>query len=89
MSNSNRKSKSSKPSKPYPDFPLQSTTNGYWQKRIRGDIHLFGRWGKIVGGKMERLPDDGWQQALEIYQAQREDLFAGRTPRDLKPGGLT
>jgi integrase len=37
---------------------------------------------------MERLPDDGWQDALDLYEQQRDDLYQGRTPRD-KDGGLT
>jgi integrase len=37
---------------------------------------------------MERLPDDGWKQALEIYRSQADDLHAGRTPR-VKSDGLT
>jgi integrase len=61
---------------------------GYWQKKIRGKIHYFGRWGRIVNGKMERLPGDGAQEALGLYQSQRDDLFAGR-PSRAKNEGLT
>ncbi len=81
--------KSAKPPKPYPDFPLGSSTNGYWQKRIRGKLIYFGRWGKVVDGKMERLPGDGWKEALDKYKAQADDLHAGRTPRTESPDGLT
>ncbi len=28
-----------------------------------------------------RLPDDGWQQAEQLYEQQRADLFAGREPQ--------
>lgn len=77
-----------KPPKPYPDFPLGPHNNGRWQKRIRGKLHYFGRWGRIVKGTMERLPGDGVQEALQEYEEQREALYAGRTPR-VKGDGLT
>ena len=75
-----------RPPKPYKDFPLTPHPGGAWQKKIRGRIHYFGRWGHIRNGKMERLPDDGWQQALELYKAQADDLHAGRTPRVKRTG---
>ena len=51
-------------------------------KKIRGQLIYFGNWGRRFNGKMVRMPDDGWQEALEIYKAQAEDLHAGRTPRN-------
>ena len=51
-----------KPTKPadYPaHFPLGPANNGRWQKKIAGKLHYFGRWGKIVNGRMERLPGCG------------------------------
>ena len=58
-----------RPRKPYPDFPLTWHPAGYWAKRIRGKLHYFGpRWGD-------------WQTALDEYQKVRDDLHAGRTPR--------
>jgi len=42
----------------------------------------------VINGKLIRLPDDGWKEALEEYEAQREDLHTGRTPR-VKHDGLT
>jgi integrase len=76
-----RKATSERPKKPYPDFPLSPHASGTWQKKIRGKIHYFGRWGRIVNGNMERIPGDGWEQALALYKAQADDLHAGRTPR--------
>jgi len=38
-------------------------------KKIWGQLIYFGNWGRRVNGKMERMPDDGWQNALEIYKA--------------------
>lgn len=69
-----------KPRKPYPDFPLTSQSGGYWMKKINGKLYYFGRWGRMVDGKMVRLPGDGWREALELYKVQRDDLYAGRTP---------
>jgi integrase len=92
MSQSTRKSRSRKaadrPKKPYPDFPLSPHASGAWQKKIRGKVRYFGRWAKRVNGKLVRVEGDGWEQALEEYKAQADDLHAGRTPR-VKADGLT
>jgi integrase len=83
-----RRRKADRPKKPYPDFPLTPHPCGAWQKKIRGRIHYFGRWGRVVNGKMERVPGDGWKEALEAYKAVADDLHAGRTPR-VNRDGLT
>ncbi len=38
---------------------------------------------------MERLPGDGWEDALALYKAQADDLHAGRTPRTDSQDGFT
>lgn len=70
-----------RPPKPYKGFELTPVSGGQWAKRINGRLYYFGRWGKTVNGKMERLPGDGWEDALRLYKAQAADLHAGRTPR--------
>lgn len=75
------KSSTVKPPKPYPDFPLSPHPSGAWQKKIEGKLYYLGRRGRIVKGKMQRLPGDGWQQALELFKAQQDDLYAGKKPR--------
>ena len=67
--------------RPYKGFPLSAHASGAWQKKIRGKIHYFGKWGRVVDGKLQRLPDDGWREALAMYEAQRDALHSGRTPR--------
>jgi hypothetical protein len=57
-----------KPAKPYPEFPLYPHPLGYWAKKIRGRMHYFGRW---------EDPDG----ALAKYNAEKDDLHAGTTPR--------
>ncbi len=85
-----RKAKADQPTKPYPDFPLTPHASGKWMKKIRGKIYYFGNWGRRVDGKLTRVEGDGWQQALELYKAQADDLHAGRTPRVTTTGeGLT
>ncbi|MGD9722907.1 MAG: tyrosine-type recombinase/integrase [Pirellulales bacterium] len=69
-----RKVTSSKPEKPYKDFPLTAHRNGQWCKKIRGKLRYFGKW-------------DDWQAALDLYEEQRDDLQRGRKPQ--AKGGLT
>jgi integrase len=76
---SSKSNKSGKPSKPYPEFPLGAANNGRWQKRIKGRLYYFGRWGKVVDGVMTRLSEDGnWREALDIYRVRIDDIQAGR-----------
>jgi integrase len=60
-------------------FPLCRHPRGQWCKRIKNKLHYFGR-----------IADDpDGQAALERYLAVKDDLLAGRKPRDHKSGGLT
>ncbi len=71
-----------KPPKPYPNFPLSPANCGAWQKKINGHIHYFGKWGRVVDGTLTRIQEDGcWQEALKEFEAQKDDLYAGRKPR--------
>ena len=42
--NTNKPTKSTKPAKPYPQFPLSAHAVGYWAKKIRGRVYFFGPW---------------------------------------------
>src|SRR5262245_12470138 len=67
--------KSTKPAKPYPEFPLTAHPAGYWCKKIRGKIHYLGPWSDP-------------QAALSKYLEQKNALHAGKTPRP-DPQALT
>ena len=74
--NSTAPSSRDKPSKPYPTFPLYAHATRRWAKKIRGKLHYFGPWDDPDG-------------ALKKYDEQKEDLEAGRKPREHLPADLT
>lgn len=58
-----------KPSKPRADWPLTANSNGQWSKKIRQKVYYFGVW-------------EAPQEAMANYLAVKDELFAGRTPRN-------
>ena len=70
------KIKSSKPQKPRPDFPLFPHSRGYWAKKVRGQMHYFGKVADDPEGKA----------ALDKWLDEKDALLAGRTPRATSDG---
>ncbi len=58
-----------------------SSTWGRWARKINGKLHYFGQVDPSA-------KDFGAGAALDLYNEQRVDLEAGRTPRP-KTGGVT
>ena len=69
-------SKTEKPDKPYPSFPLFSHRNGQWCRKIRGKKHYFGPW-------------DDWKAALERHNKEYPYLKAGMSPPETYDGLTT
>lgn len=59
---------------PYEGFPLFPHNGTRWAKVIRNKRFYFGK------------VSDGWKPALEKYEREREDLYAGRKPRIAREG---
>jgi integrase len=78
--------KEGRPAIPYEGYPLSPHASGKWVKKINGVPRYFGRWAKVIKGKLERIEGDGWKEALDLYKAQADDLHAGRTPRASNDG---
>lgn len=94
MAKSTRKrtaNKPEKPGKPYEGFPLFDHNSGRWAKKIGGKLHYFGRWGNKQGDAIVWVDDvkASANAALELYNEQRADLEAGRTPRPKVEDGMT
>jgi integrase len=62
--------------KPYPEFPLTAHPTGRWCKKVRGRVIFFG---KI----------DDPQAALDKWLKEKDELLAGRVPREQLPEGTT
>jgi len=65
-----------RPAKPCEDFPLFPHASGRWCKKVRGKFRYFG---KVEG-------DPKGEAALNLWCDQKDDLLAGREPRQRRDG---
>ena len=64
-----RRKASNRPNKPHSNFPLYAHPLGYWSSKVNGKILHFGRWGRVVKGKLELLPyEENWRAAEAAYE---------------------
>lgn len=80
-----------RPPKPCKDYPLFFHQSGRIAKKVRKKLHYFGRWGKTVNGEVvlvENL-DEAIQAAWDLFEEQKNDLYAGRSPRKKSGDELT
>jgi integrase len=68
-----RRRKVKKPEKPWEGFPLFAHATKRWAKKIRGKTHYFGPW-------------DDPEGAEKKYNEEKNDLHAGRVPRQQAQG---
>ena len=71
--NNQKSSKTPRPNKPHPNFPLTASGNGQWCRRIAGTIHYFGPWGD-------------WKAALERHNKEYPYLKARIAPPESYDG---
>ena len=55
---------------PYPDYPLFHHGSGRWAKKVRGQLHYFGKVADDPTGKA----------ALEKWEDDKADIYLGRKP---------
>lgn len=86
-----RTAKLKRPNKPYDSFPLFFHALGYISKKILGRVHHFGRWARVVDGRLTPVEDfqSAWTDALRLYEVQAPDLHAGRDPKRTAAGAVT
>jgi integrase len=65
-----------RPAKPRPDFPLFPHRNGRWAKKVRGKFCYFGKWANDPKGDV----------AVNLWFDQKDELLAGRNPRNAADG---
>lgn len=72
-------------------YPLTPHPSGKFCKFISSErrVLYFGNWGRVVQGKMTRLPGDGRQEALAQYQAYISDPNSGKAIDTVKPDQVT
>lgn len=79
-----------RPKKP-DGYPLFFHQSGRIAKKIKGRLHYFGRWGRTENGEVIPIENQAAeiQAAWDLFDEQKNDLYAGRTPQKKTEGDLT
>ncbi len=70
-----------RPKKPRKDYPLFAHANGQWAKKVLGRLHYFGPWRDPEAETTKRQRELA-EFAERLWDRQKDDLRAGRKPRD-------
>ncbi|MBX3447954.1 MAG: hypothetical protein KF777_00255 [Planctomycetaceae bacterium] len=68
----NRTIAPTKPSRPYPTFPLGYHVTGRFSKKIKGRLFFFGRWGRVVNGQVVAFDNQNAAAATALEEFNRQ-----------------
>ena len=61
-----------RPDKPYPGYPLFFHQSGRIARKVKGDLHYFGRWGNRRGNRIVPVEDVSAAAAAALQEFNRQ-----------------